>query len=64
MRQKKPDTFRKSVELENCINDKRMALGKDKVYLTRFGVPLDQAIGDQPFLFEVDDTCETGYCMT
>ncbi len=65
MRQKKPDIFRKSSELENCINDKRAALGKDNVYLTRFGVPLEQAIGDQPFLLELnDDTCETGYCMT
>ena len=65
MRQKHPDIFQKSVELENCINDKRAVLGKDNVYLTRFGVPLEQAIGDQPFLFDPDDdTCETGYCMT
>jgi len=64
MRQKRPELFEKSIELERLLIDKRLALGRDPVYLTNKGVPIEQAIGDQPYLFETDDTCESGYCMT
>jgi hypothetical protein len=41
--------------------------GKDHVYLTRFGKPLDQAITEaQPSLFAQDgpENCDEGYCWT
>lgn len=65
MRDKQPDLFAKSVELERFINARRAALGKDKVWFSRALKPLDKAVGDvsQPSLFEDDDACESGFCM-
>ena len=44
-------------------------LGKDPVYLTRFGKPLAEAIAerqtDLPGLLDPDtDSCDEGYCWT
>jgi hypothetical protein len=67
MRQKRPDLFFDAVKIEQHLQDKRMKLwGKDKVWMHRKLVPLDQAIPDQPFLFDIDemDNCESGYCFT
>lgn len=63
-REKKPAVFARNVALERQINEKRTRLGKDPVWLTSAGKPLDKAVGDasQPSLFE-DETCESGYCM-
>lgn len=63
-RQHRPELFWASVNLESLCNDKRESLGRDHVFLTSKGVPLDRAVGDQLFLLEQDDTCESGYCMT
>lgn len=63
-RRNEQNLFWASAELEGVINEKRTALGRDAVYLTRFGVPLAQAIGDQPLLISDEETCESGYCMT
>lgn len=62
MRDKEPDQFRKAVELERFINQRRAYLGKDQVWLSRALKPLDRAVGNasQPSLF--DDEC-AGYCM-
>jgi hypothetical protein len=66
MRRDEPELFWKSVELERVINDKRP--DKDPMYLTRFGKPLDEAIGEaQQTLFssvEGPETCDDGYCWT
>jgi hypothetical protein len=44
MREHEPELFARSVELEAMINDRRAAMGKDQVWLTRFARPLDEAI--------------------
>lgn len=40
-----PELFARSCELESLLNDRRAALGKDPVYLTRFGRPLAEVVG-------------------
>jgi len=68
MRRDEPELFKKSVQLENTLNERRAMLGKDNVYLTRFAKPLDEAIGEAQAmlpLFQPDtDTCDDGYCWT
>lgn len=66
MRRDEPDLFAKSVALEATLNERRAHLGKDNVYLTRHGKPLDQAIGEaQDMLPLIEwDTCDSGHCMT
>lgn len=63
LRRKRPDLFQKAVELEEILNKKRLAMGRDDVFLTGRGKPLSQVVSDQPLLFEVEDACESGYCM-
>ena len=63
MRRDKPEMFQRAIELEEHINDKRNALGRDRVYLHPSLVPLDQAVGIQYTLFE-DEPCDSGYCFT
>jgi len=69
MRRDEPELFQKSVELEQIFNDRRDMLGKDHVYLSGFGKPLDEAIQvEQPDLdFGTalgDESCDDGYCWT
>jgi hypothetical protein len=69
MARDEPDLFDKSVELERVLNERRDMLGKDRVYLTRFGKPLDEAIKpaqDQLPGFESigESGCDEGYCWT
>ena len=68
MRRDQPDLFWKSADLEALLIDRRVALGKDPVYLTRFGKPLPQAIGEAqemlPGFDPTDGACDSGYCMT
>jgi hypothetical protein len=63
-----PDLFAKSCELEDTLNRRRTMLGKDPVFLTRFAIPLREAIDtDQPLLpgmDEADGACDSGYCWT
>jgi hypothetical protein len=64
-----PELFWRAVELERLLNDRRDRLGRDRVYLTRFGRPLDQAIAmAQPSLFPAGadgpETCDQGQCWT
>ncbi|OKJ72391.1 phosphoadenosine phosphosulfate reductase [Streptomyces sp. CB02460] len=67
-RRHEPALFAQSVRLEETINRRRAALGRDAVYLTRYGIPLSQAIPDQsPRVGDVDDdegACDSGWCMT
>lgn len=59
-----PELFQKSVELERHLNVVA-ARRNDSVWLTRKMRPLDQVIDEQSdFLDELDDTCESGFCMT
>lgn len=66
MRRDEPDLFERSCQLEDLLNERRRTLGRDEVYLTRFGKPLrDVTTGDQ--LVITDDgsgSCDSGWCMT
>lgn len=68
MRRDEPELFWRSVELERLLNRRRDMLGKDHVYFTRFGRPLDEAIAEaQPSLFSDHggvETCDSGSCFT
>lgn len=73
LRRDRPDLFEKAAQLEAAINQKRADMGKDDVYLTRFGTPLHSAVPEaQETLFENeawssmdgDGTCDDGYCFT
>ncbi|HYU83727.1 MAG TPA: hypothetical protein VEK80_02890 [Kribbellaceae bacterium] len=73
MARRRPHQFAKACQLEDVLNARRAALGKDPVYLTRFARPLRDAIStDQATLFDPAgapdaaelDVCESGWCMT
>jgi hypothetical protein len=68
MRRDEPELFQKSCDLETLLNRRRDTLGKDRVYLTRFGKPLaDVIIEAQPQLdlgSGPGETCDEGYCWT
>ena len=61
-----PELFARAEALEVAIIKKREALGRDPMYLTRFGKPLSEAIHvAQDELFpEGHDSCDEGYCWT
>lgn len=67
-RREEPELFEKSCQLEDILNERRATLGKDPVYLTRFGRPLREAIPDGvdllPMFDETDGLCDSGWCMT
>lgn len=63
LREKQPDLFAESVAIEA----KMSAATTDgrPVFLTRYGVPLDQAVTVEQRLFDPDDDgCDEGFCMT
>jgi hypothetical protein len=73
VRRQEPDLFAQAAQVEALLLERRARLGRDPVYLTRFGRPLTEAIpqapdGDQLSLFDDPspdvDNCESGYCMT
>ncbi|MEI5100357.1 phosphoadenosine phosphosulfate reductase [Streptomyces sp. PmtG] len=67
-RRDEPELFEKACRLEDLLNERREELGKDHVYLTRFGRPLREAIPDGvdllPIFDEADGACDSGWCMT
>jgi hypothetical protein len=71
MRIEEPALFDASAALEDLLNERRDLLGKDHVYLTRFGAPLRDVIpaGVEMLPF-ADDTgdgdgeCDNGACFT
>lgn len=66
MRRDEPDLFDESQKLEDLLNERRSALGKDPVWLTRFNRRLSEAIQpEQPTLFDDSpdvDRCDSGHC--
>jgi hypothetical protein len=67
MRRDEPDLFEKSSQLETLLNKRRDVLGKDHVYLTRFGKPLKDAIHVEQDSLDFGgpgETCDEGYCWT
>lgn len=64
LKNNQPELFEKAASMERSVNQKRAALGKDAMWLTRMLRPLDQVIGEQADMFDdSDDTCESGFCM-
>jgi hypothetical protein len=68
MRRDEPDLFAKAQHLEDTLNDRRDVLGKDHVYLTRFGRRLSDAIGvaQDELDFDTDigeSGCDEGVCF-
>ncbi|WP_245771171.1 adenine nucleotide alpha hydrolase family protein [Actinacidiphila guanduensis] len=66
-RRTEPELFERAIALEKTVNGRRAALGRDSVYLTRFGKPLAEAIPAQcetPPEETEDDGCDSGWCMT
>ncbi|MEU3568606.1 phosphoadenosine phosphosulfate reductase [Kitasatospora sp. NPDC036755] len=59
-----PDLFAQSVHIEELVNRRRKALGRDPVYLTRYGRPLAEAISGEPPVVDDDGLCDSGWCMT
>ncbi|SFW12726.1 phosphoadenosine phosphosulfate reductase [Amycolatopsis australiensis] len=69
MRAEEPALFNRACHLEDLLNARRAALGKDAVYLTRFGRPLrdvvDPGVQLLPLLpADTDSGCDSGWCMT
>ena len=68
MHRERPDLFARAVHMERTLNERRAALGKDKVWLTRFARPLDEAIRSQDLLPLLPDPaggeCDSGWCFT
>jgi hypothetical protein len=68
MKRDEPELFQKAAALESTLNARRDKLGKDHVYLTRFGKPLDEAIGTEQDDLLSDgpggESCDEGYCWT
>ncbi len=64
LKRETPELFDRAVALEIILSDRSEMLGRGKVFLNRKMIPLDQAVGDQADMFESDDTCESGFCMT
>ncbi|MDI3418009.1 adenine nucleotide alpha hydrolase family protein [Streptomyces luteolus] len=68
LRRDEPDLFAQAAELEAALIERRISLGRDAAYLTRRGVPLDEAIPQDtaplPLADDEDADCDSGWCMT
>jgi hypothetical protein len=68
MRRDEPALFYRAADLEHLLNERRDRLGKDHVYLTRFGKPLADAIREEQPALDFGtgpgETCDEGYCWT
>jgi hypothetical protein len=71
MQRQEPGLFIRACDLEAQLLARHRELGRDSVYLTRFGRPLGEAFAArQGVLFQTTDdgpdlkACESGYCMT
>jgi hypothetical protein len=69
MRRDEPELFEQSVVIEKHMNDRNAARNRNPVYLTRFGKPLNEAVGvAQDTLFQElgigENGCDSGFCWT
>ena len=60
LRQEQPELFRQAVDLEQLLNERRLQAGKDAVYLTHKGKPLDVVIAEQAPPDETEETYSCG----
>jgi 3'-phosphoadenosine 5'-phosphosulfate sulfotransferase (PAPS reductase)/FAD synthetase len=65
LKREQPEQFAKAVELEHMLNERRVTLGRDRIYLHTSLQPLERAVGDQMAMDfpESDMPCDTGYCF-
>lgn len=64
LKRETPELFERAVALERTLSERSVMLGHGKLFLQRKLIPLDHAVGDQSDMFDVGDTCESGFCMT
>lgn len=69
MRRDEPELFQKAVLLETTINDRRAARDKEPMFLTRFGLPLEDSCAEAQQTLGSDGEfndgqCDEGYCWT
>lgn len=66
MRRDEPQLFEQAAEVEDAIIAQQERLGRDPLYLTRFGKPLREAVGEAqtPLFAEGPEGCDEGYCWT
>ena len=68
MRRDQPELFQQAADLEQLMNERRERTGVRPLYLTRYGLPLAEAIGKAqdmlPGFAPDTDTCDEGYCWT
>lgn len=62
MRRDRPQLFTLAEELEDTMNARRDVLGKDRVYLTRYGKPLGQAVAEAQTPLFTDGAFNEGAC--
>lgn len=63
-RANEPEVFAEAVALEREVNEHRLALGRDEVWLSSLMRPLDE-LPDQLGMFdETEATCDAGSCFT
>jgi len=67
MRRDRPDLFERACWLEDLLNGRRDMLGKDHVFLTRFGKPLREAVHVAQEALDfgsiAEGGCDEGYCF-
>lgn len=59
-----PELFNDACHVETTLNQRRAALGKDPVYLTRHGRPLTTVFTHDQLVLDGLDGCDSGWCMT
>jgi hypothetical protein len=64
MRRDRPALFDQAAEVERIVSDKQVAVGRNPVFLTRYGRPLADAVGEaQDRLDGFEGACDEGYCF-
>lgn len=63
LRRDTPELWDKACHLEDTLNERRVTIGKDPVFLTRHAKPLRLLADDQLQLAGMDG-CDSGHCMT
>jgi len=64
MRREDPALFARAVEFERWMSEKRLALGKDRVFLSSRAKPLDEAFPEEAAGLFDNANCESGHCFT
>ena len=59
------DLFNQAIEMEQSLQNRRVELGRDTIWLSKAMIPLSQLCTNEQTSFDFDDVaCESGYCMT